>query len=307
MFPIQGGVFNAVNKRIRKPEGVPVVLETRICIKSCSASHDISNEAGNDFDNNNHENKETNVESEPEPERGPELKPEIGVKEDKKSTNEYDNDEKDKRKDEDDVNIGFGDEEKHENGHDHHHDYGHDHSGHDHNHHDHDNNDEEENLTKHQTNNQGKRNDMTNILKSKKNDGKGDDNSVEVEFKLSNIWKPSLNEKDSVDYKKLMNNVQKQFETELKRRHQTDNKIEMKNLTKIDNNGALATVKLDIINSTKLKSKASRNIALSQVKKAIKEAINNGQVGNLKVDPSYLIFKSPGKFDDLFLNQLELN
>ena len=52
MFPIQGGVFNAVNKRIRKPEGVPVVLETRICIKSCkpnSASHDISNEAGNDL------------------------------------------------------------------------------------------------------------------------------------------------------------------------------------------------------------------------------------------------------------------
>ena len=68
MFPIQGGVFNAVNKRIRKPEGVPVVSKTRICIKSCkpnSASHDISNEAGKDFDNNNHENKKTNVESEP--------------------------------------------------------------------------------------------------------------------------------------------------------------------------------------------------------------------------------------------------
>lgn len=35
MFPILGGEFNAVNKKTRKHEQVPVVTETRVCIKSC--------------------------------------------------------------------------------------------------------------------------------------------------------------------------------------------------------------------------------------------------------------------------------
>lgn len=36
-FPVQGGVFNAVNKRLRKHESVPIVSTRRICIKSCAA------------------------------------------------------------------------------------------------------------------------------------------------------------------------------------------------------------------------------------------------------------------------------
>lgn len=35
MFPILGGEFNAVNKKTRKHEQVPVVTDTRVCIKSC--------------------------------------------------------------------------------------------------------------------------------------------------------------------------------------------------------------------------------------------------------------------------------
>ena len=35
IFPIQGGVFNAVNKRLRKHEQVPLISESRICVKSC--------------------------------------------------------------------------------------------------------------------------------------------------------------------------------------------------------------------------------------------------------------------------------
>lgn len=35
MFPVKGGAFNAVNKKMRKHEDVPIVTETRICIKSC--------------------------------------------------------------------------------------------------------------------------------------------------------------------------------------------------------------------------------------------------------------------------------
>lgn len=35
MFPVRGGSFNAVNKKIKKHEGIPVVPENRICIKSC--------------------------------------------------------------------------------------------------------------------------------------------------------------------------------------------------------------------------------------------------------------------------------
>lgn len=35
VFPVMGGVFNAVNKRIRKHEATPVVSERRICVRSC--------------------------------------------------------------------------------------------------------------------------------------------------------------------------------------------------------------------------------------------------------------------------------
>lgn len=35
MFAVNGGAFNAVNKKIKKHEGIPVVPGRRICIKSC--------------------------------------------------------------------------------------------------------------------------------------------------------------------------------------------------------------------------------------------------------------------------------
>lgn len=35
MFPVKGGAFNAVNKKTRKHENVPIITENRICIKSC--------------------------------------------------------------------------------------------------------------------------------------------------------------------------------------------------------------------------------------------------------------------------------
>jgi hypothetical protein len=35
MFPVKGGSFNAVNKRVRKHEAIPVVTDERVCIKSC--------------------------------------------------------------------------------------------------------------------------------------------------------------------------------------------------------------------------------------------------------------------------------
>jgi len=37
IFPVMGGVFNAVNKRIRKHESTPVISDRRICIRSCRA------------------------------------------------------------------------------------------------------------------------------------------------------------------------------------------------------------------------------------------------------------------------------
>lgn len=35
MFPVKGGAFNAVNKKTRKHEDVPIVTDNRVCIKSC--------------------------------------------------------------------------------------------------------------------------------------------------------------------------------------------------------------------------------------------------------------------------------
>lgn len=35
MFPVTGGAFNSVNKKMRKHEQVPVITDTRICVRSC--------------------------------------------------------------------------------------------------------------------------------------------------------------------------------------------------------------------------------------------------------------------------------
>jgi hypothetical protein len=35
MFPVKGGTFNPVNKKIRKHETVPIVSAQKVCIKSC--------------------------------------------------------------------------------------------------------------------------------------------------------------------------------------------------------------------------------------------------------------------------------
>lgn len=37
MFPVKGGIFNPVNKKIRKHDSVPVVSAERICIRSCGS------------------------------------------------------------------------------------------------------------------------------------------------------------------------------------------------------------------------------------------------------------------------------
>lgn len=35
MFPVKGGTFNPVNKKIRKHETVPIISGQKVCIKSC--------------------------------------------------------------------------------------------------------------------------------------------------------------------------------------------------------------------------------------------------------------------------------
>lgn len=42
VFPVQGGVFNAINKRLRKHEATPIVSESRICVKSCNSRPPVS-------------------------------------------------------------------------------------------------------------------------------------------------------------------------------------------------------------------------------------------------------------------------
>lgn len=43
MFLTKGGAFNAVNKKIRKHENIPVVTDNRVCIKTCGLGSDIYN------------------------------------------------------------------------------------------------------------------------------------------------------------------------------------------------------------------------------------------------------------------------
>ncbi|UXI19334.1 katanin p80 WD40 repeat-containing subunit B1-like [Sarcoptes scabiei] len=38
IFPVMGGVFNAVNKRIRKHESIPIISDRRVCVRSCRRS-----------------------------------------------------------------------------------------------------------------------------------------------------------------------------------------------------------------------------------------------------------------------------
>jgi hypothetical protein len=42
IFPVMGGVFNAVNKRIRKHEITPIISDRKVCIRSCKPSPTIT-------------------------------------------------------------------------------------------------------------------------------------------------------------------------------------------------------------------------------------------------------------------------
>lgn len=44
MFPVKGGAFNSVNKKIRKHEQVPIVTDNRICIKTCGLDAAVFND-----------------------------------------------------------------------------------------------------------------------------------------------------------------------------------------------------------------------------------------------------------------------
>lgn len=48
MFPVNGGAFNAVNKKMKKHEQTPVVTDSRICIKSCGKELEVAGNAGGD-------------------------------------------------------------------------------------------------------------------------------------------------------------------------------------------------------------------------------------------------------------------
>lgn len=41
MFLVKGGAFNAVNKKIRKHEYVPIVTDNRVCIKTCGLDQNV--------------------------------------------------------------------------------------------------------------------------------------------------------------------------------------------------------------------------------------------------------------------------
>ncbi|XP_074597944.1 uncharacterized protein LOC141852736 isoform X2 [Brevipalpus obovatus] len=254
MFPVRGGVFNAVNKRIRKHEVTPIVSEHRVCIRSCSSKPAPS----------------TTVQPKIEPEKKTtitlpisttsQVEYETTLKQEIKSTESSSRTEEPKTtppqtKDPVPTTIKPKESEK-------------------------------------------SKNDVTpdpDVEEDTENEVPSDESMVIMEIRMPNAWKSSLSKKSSPEYRKLMTKLEDQLEKELQDTGHPPKQVEVTNLSGVGENGVLATIRVEINNSTGTRARVDKPVM--NLKAALNATIRDGKVGNLAVDPSYLIFKEPETID----------
>ncbi|XP_015781892.1 uncharacterized protein LOC107359829 isoform X2 [Tetranychus urticae] len=251
VFPIRGGVFNAVNKRIRKHEDVPIISEDRVCIRSCKPKLPSSPAP-------------TPI---PVPSPKPEIKPEIEPEEDPKPEVKPPAIEAEPQP-EKPVEAKQPQSEKTTQK-------------------------PPESSTSASSNTDEQ---PVTTIKPEENDVvSADETMVVLEIKMPNAWKSSLGQRNSPDYRKLMTKLEDQLEKELQDNGRIPKQIEVTDISGVGENGVLATVKVEVANITE--SRARYDKPVISIREALNETIRDGKVGNLVVDPSYLIFKSPELID----------
>lgn len=128
---------------------------------------------------------------------------------------------------------------------------------------------------------------------SKENEINKEETVIVMEIKVPNAWKPSFSKKSSSDYRKFMTKLEDQLEKELKEGGQNLKHVEVTELNGVGESSVLASIRVEISNLTI--SPASNDKQKISLKDALNSTIRDGKVGNLNVDPSYLVFRLPGR------------
>lgn len=219
IFPIQGGLFNAVNKRIRKHEQTPIISDNRICVKSC---------------------KTIPIEpTQTQPKSSTQQTPQSGG--------------------------GSGSQDDHES----------DLSDMEFDHEYNDNNDKSLQTTPSIVLTQ-----TSTTIKSKANQPVNRLHKYKVEIKLPQAWKPTMGQRQSEDYVKLMENVKKYMNEELIKN------LLLKNVDVLELTGVQEEANSVIARMELLVDETNQTETLDSV---LKELIKNEQLGSLQVDPKYLM------------------
>ncbi|CAG2115515.1 unnamed protein product [Medioppia subpectinata] len=213
IFPVMGGVFNAVNKRIRKHETTPIISDRKVCISSCKTTTTVTTApvvttAKPDteqpikvIDKSRPKDTDTSV-----------LVPTTPISLSTQTPN--------------DLNIK-----------------------------------EKEDIN---------------------------DVSFRIELKFPGMWKQSLSNKYSDNYKTLVSNIKQQMHSELSKKYPTFSKLDVKEVSGHDTdvNDAIASIDLDVQPNNNQNENTKTHSILSTVLNAI---ISDEMLGDLRVDPKYLI------------------
>ncbi|RWS15665.1 hypothetical protein B4U79_09178 [Dinothrombium tinctorium] len=288
MFPVEGGLFNAVNKRIRQHEGTPIVSENRICIKSCKVTKS---------------KIETTPKPKSEPEESSAKKETVSaqaispvkhspVKENEPSTSvsvlttEKVSDIKNVRDDMSNSDESYAESDSDSDAKNIEHKQMH-----------------TEEAVETATKSVNKNaitvptvisTELTSTTEKELSSPKTKSNTFYFDIKLLNIWKASLDLKNGTEFLDLKRSVADQVKRDL------ESEFDLDSVETVDINGedeaqnAIATIKIELDDDDEVDPKSNEFVPL-KLKDAISAMVADNKIGNLTVDPNFISFKNLGE------------
>lgn len=124
------------------------------------------------------------------------------------------------------------------------------------------------------------------------------DSLYKIEIKFPGIWRKSFGQKNSNELKNIMTNIRQQMQTELNKSYPSFSKISLNELKSVETeaNSAIASIDLTV----KPNPEQNQESEASLLSSALNAIISDQLLGDLRVDPKYLIIARKGMSSDLF-------
>ena len=126
------------------------------------------------------------------------------------------------------------------------------------------------------------------------------DNLYRIEMKFPGIWKQSLKHKNSNEYKSMITNIKNQMQTELNKNYPTFSKISVNELTSVETESNSVIANIDL--AVKPMDDQTQEVEASLLSSALNAIISDQQLGELKVDPKYLVVARKEGMSEMPLN-----